>query len=393
MRRKIFTIILSLIAFIGAKAQDPYTEILGQIEINSTTLAALREQTDARKLENKTGLSPSDPEVEFGYLWGNPSSIGGRKDVSIEQQLDFPTVYSQRNRLSKLKNEGEEYLYAAKRMEIILRAKTLLIEMTYYNSLSDIYNRQLEGATHIAEAYERMLEKGEASQLDNNKARLNLVHSQRALREISAEIERINAELKSLNGGKEVVFTCKSFSTTPLPQDFDSWYEEMEEANPALRYLKSQVEVRERQVKLSKQSGLPKLSLGYMGEFVEGENYQGITFGFSIPLWENKGKVRQAKSEVVVSRLEEQDAKVAYYANLKALYLKATNLQETINGYREALGNADSRQMLIKALESGEISIIEYVRETDYYLEAAEKLLAAQRDLELTMAELCSAML
>ena len=90
---------------------------------------------------------------------------------------------------------------------------------------------------------------------------------------------------------------------------------------------------------------------------------------------------------------EEQDAKVAYYANLKALYLKATNLQETINGYREALGNADSRQMLIKALESGEISIIEYVRETDYYLEAAEKLLAAQRDLELTMAELCSAML
>ena len=63
-------------------------------------LRALHEQMIARRAGNHVGLTPSDPEVEFGYLWSRPAAGGNRKDVSLTQQFDFPTAYVERSRLA-----------------------------------------------------------------------------------------------------------------------------------------------------------------------------------------------------------------------------------------------------------------------------------------------------
>ena len=75
---KAFIFIILYIAPFVALAQDRYTAVLQRIETNNTTLAALREQTEAQKIENRTGIYISNPEVEFNYLWGNPTAIGRR---------------------------------------------------------------------------------------------------------------------------------------------------------------------------------------------------------------------------------------------------------------------------------------------------------------------------
>lgn len=76
-------LIMALLASVSLVAQENIGSILFSIEENNSTLKALREETNAQKLGNKTGIYLSDPDVEFGYLWGNPErSVIARISVS-----------------------------------------------------------------------------------------------------------------------------------------------------------------------------------------------------------------------------------------------------------------------------------------------------------------------
>lgn len=381
------SVIISL-TVLSVSGQNLYTPVLEQIERNSTTLKALKEQMEAQKLGNKTGINPANPEVEFGYLWGNPAMIGNRKDINVRQTFDFPTVYAQRSRLSDLQNNSAEYQYKSQRMELLLSAKTLCIELVYYNALGKLYERQLDNAKQIAEAYERMKQTGDANQLEYNKAVLNYTNMDNEMKRINLERERLLSELSRLNGGNPIVFDRTTYETPSLPTDFESWYAQTEAENPALSYLKSQVEVSNRQVKLSRASSLPKFSVGYMGEFVAGQKFQGVTVGMSIPLWENKNKVKQAKATVKASERIVEDAKMQYYNRLKNLYAQVSELQNNVRRYNSVFEQNDNDELLFKAYNKGEISLLNYLLEIEYYFVAYDKKLQAERDLEVALAEL-----
>ena len=391
--KKIILSIIVLFSVLSVSGQDVYTSVLEQIEQNSTTLEALKEQMEAQKLGNKTGINPANPEVEFGYLWGSPSAIGNRKDINIRQTFDFPTVYAQRSRLSDLQNNSAEYQYKSQRMELLLSAKTFCIELVYYNALGKLYERQLDNAKQIAEAYERMKQTGDANQLEYNKAVLNYTNMDNEVKRINLECKRLLSELSRLNGVNPIVFDRAVYETAVLPADFENWYAQAEAENPALSYLKSQVEIDNRQVKLSRASSLPKFSVGYMGEFVAGQKFQGATIGMSIPLWENKNKVKQAKATVKASERIVEDARMQYYNRLKNLYVQVSGLQNNVRQYNSVFEQNDNGDLLFKAYRNGEISLLNYLLEMEYYFVAYNKRLQAERDLELALAELLAAML
>lgn len=387
--KRIISGILVLLTAWSAAAQDPYAPVLKQIEQNSTTLEALKEQTEAQKLGNKTGLAPANPEVEFGYLWGNPSAIGNRKDINVRQTFDFPTVYAQRSRLSDMQNSSAEYQYKSQRMELMLSAKTCLIELIYYNALGKLYERQLENAKRIADAYERMERTGDANRLEYNKAVLNCTNMENEAERINLERKRLLAELERLNGGNPIEFDRTTYDDACiLPADFETWYAAAEAENPALQYLRSQVDVSVRQIKLSQASSLPRFSVGYMGEFVAGQKFQGLTVGMSVPLWENKNRVRQAKAASKASERVMEDAKMQYYSRLKNLYEQVAELQNNVRRYNSVFERNDNDELLFKAYGNGEISLLNYLLELEYYLVACDKRLQAERDLHLTWAEL-----
>ena len=278
-------------------------------------------------------------------------------------------------------------------MELLLSAKTFCIELVYYNALGKLYERQLDNAKQIAEAYERMKQTGDANQLEYNKAVLNYTNMDNEVKRINLECKRLLSELSRLNGGNPIVFDRAVYETAVLPADFENWYAQAEAENPALSYLKSQVEIDNRQVKLSRASSLPKFSVGYMGEFVAGQKFQGATIGISIPLWENKNKVKQAKATVKASERIVEDARMQYYNRLKNLYVQVSGLQNNVRQYNSVFEQNDNGDLLFKAYRNGEISLLNYLLEMEYYFVAYNKRLQAERDLELALAELLAAML
>ena len=135
INRKVFGLLGAMIITLSAGAQDVYTDVLKEVEEGSTMLRALHEQMMARQAGNHVGLTPSDPEVEFGYLWSRPAAGGNRKDVSLTQQFDFPTAYVERSRLAGVQDQTHHLDFLQQRQQILLQAKQTCVELIYQNAL------------------------------------------------------------------------------------------------------------------------------------------------------------------------------------------------------------------------------------------------------------------
>ena len=384
-------IIISILALFGSislYAQNNTNSVLTSIEENNTTLKALRETAESQKLENRTGIYLSNPEIGFNYLWGNPVDMGNRTDFSVTQTFDIPTITGMKSKVANGKNDLVEWQYKADRMNIMLEAKQYCIELIYYNALGKELNLRLEHAQTIAESYKKRLATGDANKLEYNKIQLNLSSVQGEMSRIEVERNTLLSQLKRLNGGKDVIFDESQFAQIQLPLNFDDWFINAEQKNPVLAYIKQEIEVSKRQVSVSKAMGLPTFSAGYMSEKVVGQRFQGVSVGVSIPLWENKNRVKQAKAAVRAAESREADSKQQFYSNLQIQFNRAIGLQNTAQAYRKSLLTANSTDLLKKALDAGEISLLDYMVEIGLYYETVNQALQAEMDYQKAFAEL-----
>ncbi|MGL4363841.1 MAG: TolC family protein [Bacteroidales bacterium] len=393
MKKTIISILFSVIVFHQIMAQMDYKNILAEIETNSTMLGALKHQMEADKLAYRTGIYLANPEVEFNYLWGNTPNIGNRQDINISQTFDFPSVYLLRNRVADMQNQNIELLYKAERINLLLSAKQLLIQLVYYNSLEGEYKNRLSNAERIAKSYRIRIEKGDANAIENNKAQMNLIMVQNQLNDIRIQQVSLLSQLKSLNGGKELSFNQNAYYSLSLPASFQEWYLLAEMQNPTLQYVRMQVEISRQQIKLNQVLSLPKFKAGYMSEKIIGEHFQGVSLGISIPMFENKNTVKQAKAKAVALEAQFEDNRVRFYNNLQALYFKAHGLQENAEKYRRALSTFSNADLLQKALDGGEMDLLQYLLEIEYYYEIMNKVLEAEREYQLTLSELSAVQL
>lgn len=388
--KAIIITMMVLFAGITLNAQNNINPVLSQVEENNTTLKALREQAEADKLQNKTGIFLDDPEVGFNYLWGNPSNVGNRTDFSVTQTFDIPTITGMKSRLANGRNNLVEWQYKADRMNILLEAKQYCVELVYYNSLLRELYLRLEHAQTIAKGYKDRMDRGDVSILEYNKVNLNLSTIQGEISRMEVERDALLAQLKRLNGGIDVVFNDADYGSRELPLNFNEWYVQAEDKNPVLAYVRNEIEVSQKQVSLSKAMNLPKFTAGYMSEKVVGQRYQGVSLGISIPLWSNKNQVKQAKAAVAAAQSREADTKQQFYSQLQIQYSKAMGLKTTAEKYRRSLANVNNTILLKKALDAGEISLLDYMVEMGLYYDNVNQTLAAERDYQLAFAELAA---
>jgi len=382
----IFCIFLTAAA--NVFSQSSIDSILTGVISNNTTLSALRKQIDAQKIGNKTGNYPKNPEVEFNYLWGSPQVTGNRTDIRIIQQFDFPSAYSYRSQISDLRNIQTELDYKKEYISILLRARLICIDLVYTNSFRNELRIRISDARSIADAYKLKFNTGEAGILEYNKAQLALLTLSNEYEILDIERSALVSELTGLNGGISTDFNDTVFLAPDLPGDFEQWYLKAELNNPFLAWLKQEVTLSTKQEKLSTSLSLPKLQGGYMSEKVAGEQFQGVTVGLSIPLWENRNEIKFAKARTIAVQSAEYDTKLQFYNKLKYLHLKAVSLQNSIVDYGSKLQIFSNSQLLKKALDKGEISLIDYIYELTFYYESVNRLLVLERDVNRTQAEL-----
>lgn len=387
--KQIIILTITIIAFgLNIFSQNNIETILVEIEKNNTMLSALQKSSEAEKLGNSTGSYLQNPEFEFHYLWSDPTSFGNRTDISIKQTFDFPTAYKYRNQIVDIKNQQVDLEYKKQLRNLQLQVRLVCFDLIYQNTLISELSLRMDHAKSIANSYKLKFDLGETNILEYNKAQLNLLNISKELELIEIERNALLSELRLFNGGINLDFTDSVFHSPELAVDFEQWYEIAEQNNPVLNWLHQEIEKSQKQEKFNRALSLPKIQAGYMSEKVVGLQYQGVIVGLSIPLWENKNTVKYAKANALAFESIAIDNRLQYYNQLKTLHTKAIGLQKSTTDYRLNLLLLDNSGLVKKALDKGEISMIEYILELSIYYESVDRLLKLERELNITVAEL-----
>lgn len=358
------------------------------IERNNITLKALRKACDAEKIGNATGNYLEDPEVEFSYSWGSPADIGTRQDISVTQSFDIPTILGKKRKVAEMKNEMAEWQYRADRMNILLEARLLLIDMIYYNKMLLELAKRKTSAQAIMDAQKLRLDKGDGNILEYNNARMMFSTVEVETEQMETERNAVHRQLVRLNGGSDVTVDLYEFEPISLPLDFSEWFERKAETIPALAYMASSTALSKKELSVAKAMRFPAVSIGYVRENTLGQYYHGVSVGMSIPLWNRKNTVRQAKVAAEAAQYRQDNAVSQYRGQLEVLYNRTSGLRKTVEEYRLMLRETSSEALLAKALDAGEISVIEYSVQMGAYYELADKALAAERECQKAFAEL-----
>ena len=125
-----------------------------------------------------------------------------------------------------------------------------------------------------------------------------------------------------------------------------------------------------------------------MGAFQSAQQLPGLTVGMALPLWSNAHRVRQAKAQALAATRTEEDTRLALRNRLQSLFAQAQALQQTLAGYDASLTDYNSAELLYHAFEGGELTLLQYLMESDYFFEAYDLRLQTLRDLHLVTAEM-----
>lgn len=386
MKRIITTIILLLST--GFVFSQSYERVLRDIEQNNTTLKALRAQADAQKMESRKDIHLDNPEVEFGYLWGSPTDMGNRVDLNVTQSFDFPTTYYYKKKIADGQSAQAELSYEQERRALMTRASLQCIEMIHLNIMRQEFLLHIQLAEEIQHAYQRMFDEGEVSILDLNKAKLSLLAARKEFETNQIERERTLAELTTLNGGQTVVLEDTLYPAMALPSSFDEWYRSVEQTHPALQQLALQQELNRRELQLSKSLWAPKFTVGYNSERILGTTLQGVGVGIQLPLWQNRYAVKSAQAQSIALERTTYDLQTKFRSELRSQYDQALGLQALLANYHDILHSVNTTSLLRKALDSGSMTLVEYLMEISLYYEARHEAFETERDLQAAIATL-----
>lgn len=368
-------------------AQYAYQNVLDTIEANSTVLSAHHKNMEAEIAENKSHALVENPEFEAGYKFGEESN---KVELGLSQTIEFPTVYSNQNKIRKMNNELIATQYEIDRMNVLAEAQNICTELIFCKTKIKLFKQNYDNAVKIADAYQKMMEFGECNILDYNKSKMNLANAKNNYELEMIHHDNLMAALKTMNGGKEIDFQYEDYATVVLPDNFDEWYSSVEQSNPVFEQMRRQIAVDNQNVKLKKNEWIPSISIGYGMEKGRDEMEHGPSIGLSLPLWHNKGSVKSAQMKAEATEMLLSNEKAVTYNYLSSLFAKAKSLQENIGMLATSLKDFDSQALLYKAFEKGEMNLIDYVIEVEYYQNAMLELYSAQYEMNSTLIELKS---
>ncbi len=387
----------------GEGNADAITNLLQQIEANNKSLKAKEHLVSAQKLENRTANNLPDPTLSYAHLWDSDDKSITAGELVISQSFDFPTLYATRSKLNRIKGNALDAQATDFRQALLLQAKEVCLDIIMLYRQQLLLDERLKNAEELAAMYDQRLQTGDASSIETNKVNLELLNVRTEARLNRSSLDNKLKELIALNGncplqpditsenGKAVdaaALGLTDYPSVPLPATFDALCDELLAADPAIQALNVENDAAHKQIAVDRQGWLPKLELGYRRNTEDRHPLNGIVVGFSFPLFENRSKVKKTRAQALVTSLQKDNAILQARSALWQLYEEARQLHASMEEYKVTFEHQQDLKLLRKALDSGQISMIEYFVEVSVVYQSKTNLLQLENQYQKAMARM-----
>lgn len=359
--RTIIIAAIALAATASIKAQD-INAVLKSIEQNNVELKALQKGNEAAGIEIKSQNTLEDLSIEYSPFFQSKVSGIASSELVITQGFDFPTLYGARKKAGKLQRNVLDMQYQTARRDILLNAKKLCLDIINYNKQKQLLQERRKNADELLAMFKVKFDNGEATSLELNKIKLDRMNLETEL--VQADTKHANAlqQLQALNGGLPIEVNMTEYPAVPADND-QTIYEKAVATDWNVRTAQASVLAAEQDVKVNKQSWIPKLEIGYRRNTDSDMASNGFLVGGSIPLFSSKNKVKIAKARQSEAVMQHANARINAENSARALVNQMKQLKASVDAYDVPLMR-QTLKLLRTAVENGEISV------TDYYVEA-----------------------
>lgn len=385
-RLGITLLIITNTSFSGA--QSNLDDALNSIRQNNKTIKSIEQYIVAANLENRTGLTLENPSISADYMTGRPVSGGNQLDLLAVQGFDFPSIYSKKKQLA---GQQEKLLNLERErgiQDILLEAKLTILELIYLNQQKNVVELRKVSAENILSTYQHKFDLEQISALDLNKAKIQLLNGQTQLRSIESAMGVNTHHLTELNGGIPLSIMDDNYPVTSIVPEFESINDTIEVHDPNLKWLIQQNNTFKTQIDVRKAMALPSFEVGYHYQSVLGQKFNGVHFGVTIPLWENKNMVKASVANAQFGDVKIEEHKIQHHFEIKELYRNYENIKLALEEYKMVLEVLNSEHLLVKSLELGEINFITYSTELQYYYNTIDQYAQLNLDYQIAVAEL-----
>lgn len=360
--KKIILAAMAFAAVVSAKAQD-INSVLKSVEQNNMELKALLKGNEAADIENKSQNTLEDLSIEYSPFFQSETSGIASSELVITQGFDFPTLYGARKKAGQLQRNVLDMQYQTARRDILVNAKKLCLDIINYNKQKQLLHERRKNADELLAMFELKFKNGDATSLELNKIKLDRMNLETEL--VQADTKHANAmqQLQALNGGQPIEVNMTEYPQAPADDEV-TMYEKAVATDWTVRTAQASVLAAEQDVKVNKQSWIPKFEIGYRRN-TEGDNASnGFLIGGSIPLFSSKNKVKIAKARQTEAVMQHANARINAENSARTMINQMKQLKASADAYDVPLMR-QTLKLLRTAVENGEISVTEYYVEAD----------------------------
>jgi hypothetical protein len=362
--------------------------LLRSIGVNNPMIKASVKWLESEKYRSKTGIYPENPDIIYNYMWGSPEAIGNQQELEITQKFRLPGYYFARSSMQKIEFGQSEIIVEKIISDILFKAQNEIITLMWLTKKEFTLTKKLMESSDLLAMMQLGFERKEFSKPALDKVRIFHLNNQTEMAKLKSEIVVHQETLQQLNGGIPVSFILNDYSISVVLPAFDSLHAKLMGFNPDIRIASLNMDLSGGKVKVENMNRLPVFEAGYKGETILNQKLQGIHTGISIPLWENKNKVKQAKIEENWSQLNYDQVVSEITSSLKSAY---SNVQAVLQNYmniKEIAADPSLSESTFLLLKAGEISFPEYLTEVQLIFENQLNFLEVERDYFLLLNQI-----
>ena len=390
MKHSIFLSIIACAASLSVAAQGSISDVVASVEQNNARLKAARARVSSDSIALRASNNLEDPRFAFEYNFGS-KNVGDKWAIGVSQGFEWPSIYSERSRANIHRIDALSAAERAERADLILNTRLICLNLIYTNRRIDAQDLILKNVDELFSLYNKAFEHGEASIIDINKIKIERIATLQALNELKSQRNSLKEQLIGLNGNKPIEgVSLDALLDYPAEElaAIDAYRSLYATNNPQAEYFNYIDNSARSNMKVARMGWLPKLELGYKYTNELGDGFNGVTVGASIPLFSNKRKVAAAKAEAITNELNRTTYQSDVEALLKAEYAQAVALKSQIAQYGDVIADNSNFTMLRKALDGGQITLLNYLLELRYFLDAKNKYLDLEHSYHATIASL-----
>lgn len=381
-----YMLAVACLAFSTMQAQT-IEEVLAQIEQNNKELQAQRQNTLASKLEVQTENNLEDPSVEYSPFYTRGITGMSSSELVVTQGFDFPTLYAARRQSGKWKQEVLDRQQQVVRRDILLNAKNLCFDLIMLNQQQALLAARAKNADELLALFEKRLREGDAGVLEVNKIKMERMSVQTEVAQNNAAHRTALQQLLAMNGNLPLEFSADEYPRVEGLNDYNALYDEVMSTDATLLAADANARAAEKELKVNRQSWLPKIEVGYRRNTSLDEKSNGFLVGGSFPLFSNRKKGKIARAQAAGAKLQMENARLQAEAQVQSRYNEMCQLREAMQAYDVVLMHK-TLALLNEAVKAGQLSIIEFYTEADNIYRNLQAYIELENQYQKLMADI-----